>query len=287
MNKTSIEWTDATWSPLRVRVREDAAQIAREKGYSSLVQIAEKMAGSIGPHCEHVSPGCENCYAGSNNHRCLPNNGTGLPYDRRSRDLVHSFVDEHILMKPLKARKPQKIFVENQSDLFGEWYSLSDLEKVWRVICGVLHKGHTFQILTKRPERMKELVPVLMNRVYGFHWRMPDNIWLGVSVENQEQADRRIPLLLQTPAAVRFASAEPLLGPIKIRRYVWLREGVQSDIPWLMGRLYAPPGLYEAHRNPHGAVAVKVENKLLGIKPDEMEPRDLDWWIVGGESGPG
>src|SRR6185312_11804724 len=121
MGLTSIQWTDRTWSPLRVRVKSDAAQIARDKNYGSLIQIAEKMAGHVGPHCERVSHGCDNCYSDTNNGRCLPANGTGLPFDRRSRDLVEPFVDEKILLQPLKWRKPQRIFVENQSDLFGEW----------------------------------------------------------------------------------------------------------------------------------------------------------------------
>ena len=101
-SKTGIEWTDSTWSPIRARVRLDAADIAGAKGYRSLVSIAEKMAGRVGQHCEHVSPGCEHCYAETNNHRCLPGNGTGLPYDRRSRDLVEVFVDEKVLLQPLK-----------------------------------------------------------------------------------------------------------------------------------------------------------------------------------------
>src|SRR6185437_2404782 len=123
--RTGIEWTDSTWSPIRVRVRADAAEIARAKGYTSLVAIAEKMAGHVGTHCEHVSPGCEHCYAETNSHRCLPGNGTGLPYARRSRDLVEAFVDEKILLQPLQwkpameTKRPRLIFVENQSDLFG------------------------------------------------------------------------------------------------------------------------------------------------------------------------
>lgn len=91
--KSKIEWTDSTWSPIRVRVKADAAVIARDKGYIGLIEIAEKMAGHVGQHCEHVSPGCLHCYAETNNHRCLPGNGTGFPYDRRSRDLVTAFID--------------------------------------------------------------------------------------------------------------------------------------------------------------------------------------------------
>src|SRR5271167_829951 len=114
---THIQWCDATWSPLRVKVKADAAAIAKAKGYTSLVNIAAKMAGHVGPHCEHVSHGCDNCYAETNNGRCLPANGTGLPYDRRSRDLVEAFVDKKIMEQPLRWRAPKKIFVMNQSDL--------------------------------------------------------------------------------------------------------------------------------------------------------------------------
>ena len=81
---TKISWTDATWSPLRTRVRQNAAEIARAKGYSSLVSIAERMAGHAGPHCETVSEGCRHCYSAANNHRCLPANGPG----RRPTDLA-------------------------------------------------------------------------------------------------------------------------------------------------------------------------------------------------------
>ena len=167
--KTGIEWTDSTWSPIRVRVKPDAVQIARLNGYSSLIDVAEKMRGRVGQHCEHVSPGCENCYAETNNHRCLPGNGTGLPYDRRSRDLVGAFVDERILLEPLKwppswdcrtdrhcnkleFQRPRRIFVENQSDLFGEWVTGEMIDQVFAVMA--LCPQHVFQVLTKRPERM-------------------------------------------------------------------------------------------------------------------------------------
>ena len=69
--KTEISWTDSTWSPIRVRVKPDAGAIAKASGYASLIEIGTRMAGRVGQHCEHVSPGCENCYAGANNHRCL------------------------------------------------------------------------------------------------------------------------------------------------------------------------------------------------------------------------
>ncbi len=290
-SKTGIEWTDSTWSPIRARVRLDATAIALEKGYTSLVQIAERMAGRVGQHCEHVSPGCEHCYAETNNHRCLPGNGTGLPYDRRSRDLIKVFVDTKVLLEPLKWKpmltpvgqggsiqevrpRPRRIFVENQSDLFGEWVTDEMLDRVFAVMA--LCPQHVFQVLTKRPERMlaylgrfltgaewashlSELVdeddiPLFGEDVecgiantingvladgYNVGWPMK-NVWLGVSVENQKAADERVPLLQQTPAAVRFISAEPLLGPV-----------------------------------------------MLDLPPIRFNERELDWVICGGESGPG
>ena len=281
---TAIEWTDSTWSPIRVRVKQDAAAIARAKSYTSLVPIAERMAGRVGQHCEHVSPGCEHCYAETNNHRCLPGNGTGLPYDRRSRELVEAFVDEKALLQPFHWRwiraasssavRNRRIFVENQSDLFGEWVPDELLDRVFAVMA--LCPEHVFQLLTKRPERMLAYVmdcarplgrqnalreaivevganlpevevlkaKVLVSGSNGAvqqNWRPLPNVWLGVSVENQAAADERIPLLLQTPAAVRFLSCEPLLGPVDISSH---------RIPW-------------------------------------MWSAGLHWVIAGGESGPG
>jgi protein gp37 len=269
--KTDIEWTDATWSPLRVRVKPDAAEIAKAKGYTSLIQIAEKMAGHVGPHCEHVSLGCKLCYSGTNNGRCLPANGTGLPFDRRSRDLVDPFVDEKALLLPLHWKNPRKIFVVNQSDLFGEWVTDAQIDQVFAVMA--LCPRHTFQVLTKRPERMLKyfgdpirrgfLVERERERTYNnaskepvwyqnMDWPLP-NVWLGVSVENQATADARIPLLLQTPAAVRFVSYEPALGPVDFFSYM--------------------PCTHE----PGGCIECREWEVAHG----------LDWIIAGGESGPG
>ena len=318
---TGIEWTDSTWSPIRARVRADAAEVARALGYASLVPIAEKMAGRVGQHCEHVSPGCENCYAERMQHRCLPGNGTGLPYDRRSRDLVEAFVDEKALGQPLGwrtihkvcvwcedggtrvagkpdgcscERRPRRIFVENQSDLFGEWVTDEMLDRIFAVMA--LSQQHIFQVLTKRPERMLAYfdpqdcggrlatarVRVRRLAVKQQHlskaaadpyevWP-PPNVWLGVSVENQEQADKRIPLLLQTPAAVRFLSAEPLLGPVELDRWLkvckhWNSSDSLSKPPW------NPPYPKYSYK-PQALVGA-------GWK------RPIDWVIAGGESGPG
>jgi protein gp37 len=335
--RTGIEWTDSTWSPMRARVKPDAVAIAVEKGYTSLVAIADKMAGRTGQHCEHVSPGCERCYAETNNHRCLPANGTGLPYDRRSRDLVEAFVDENALMQPfhwrpvlqndgtylrgseqarrmaqLPAHRPRRIFVENQSDLFGEWVTDQMLDRVFAVMA--LCQWHIFQVLTKRPARLQSycsddaalgrilraadgLAKILKGRAVMKAWEVDDgmggrhlpNVWLGVSVENQAAADERIPLLLRTPAAVRFISAEPLLGPIALPHLVSLACMVTSELP-IPPALSVPAGQHIAFSNPHGALAVAAQGGgLLGIKPGEFvdQGTGLDWVICGGESGPG
>lgn len=273
---TSIEWTDATWSPLRVRVRQDAADIARQKGYMSLIQIATKMQGKVGHHCERISAECRNCYADRDNHRCRPGNGTGLPFDRRSRDLVVPEAEGPILDRPLKWRDPKRIFVENQSDLFGDWWEDWQIAQVFAVM-GCTY-WHTFQVLTKRHERMRRLltseafwdevrmfIDVMAHESCDPNERRADdiranapepdsrtplkNVWLGVSAGNQKRADERILILLQTPAALRFVSYEPALGPVGFTR--WLTS--------------------------------KGECIYINGKPT----RGLDWLICGGESGPG
>lgn len=333
-DKTGIEWTDSTWSPLRFRVKMDAPSIARDKGYTSLVQIAEKMQGRVGPHCEHVSPGCANCYAETNNHRCLPANGTGLPYDRRSRDLVEVFLDQKALLQPFKWKsivehapgckrsfdesneycgctRPRRIFVENQSDLFGEWVPDELLDQVFAIMA--LSPQHTYQVLTKRPERMlayletrtdkncyrstgadspyekqyamalrvqerilelfKIAPPAALDRASEINelapWFPLPNVWLGASAENQETANARIPVLLKTPAAVRFVSCEPLLGAIDLTAIRYQDEDVECE--WNALTAYHQV----LHSNSMDAVATADD----GVTK-------LDWVIAGGESGP-
>lgn len=243
-DKSGIQWTDATWSPIRARVREDAKAIAESKGYTSLLPIIQP--GRVGPHCEHTSPGCTRCYSETNNSRCLPTNGTGLPFDRRSRDLVEVFVDEKILAVPFHWRKPRKIFVCSQTDLFGEFVSNSD---IYAVLCVIAqNERHTFQILTKQAARMQEYMERFVSGGVPL-----SNLWLGVSAEDQQRADERIPLLLKTPATVRFVSYEPAIGPVDFKR--WLTPGPIQDGKGLRGR-------------------------EVGTDP-------LDLIIIGGESGPG
>lgn len=276
-SKSPIEWTGGTWTPIRAQVKYDAEAIARAKGYTSLVQIAKDMSGHVGPHCEHCSAGCDHCYSETGNFRCLPHNGTGLPFDRRSRDLVDIIVDDSILAEPLHWRKPRKIFVCSQTDLFGEWVTDEMIDRVFAVVA--LCPQHTFQVLTKRAERMRQYfaadpiprISLAGSKLQGL-CAVTDpmrNVWLGVSVEDQATADARIPLLLQTPAAVRFVSYEPALGPVDFEQVINpgnLAEG-QRYIHALKGYAWVT----------HGEDYYDVCN--IGSQ--------LDWVIVGGESGPG
>jgi protein gp37 len=231
--KTGIEWTDATWNPVR--------------------------------GCTRVSEGCRNCYAERVAARF---SGPGKPYHGfaeagRAGSLWTGKVElvTSTLAKPLRWRKPMRIFVNSMSDLFHESLPEIDVAEVFRVMARC--PQHIFQILTKRPNVMLERMP----RMRATFPDRLEHVWLGVSVEDQRTADERIPLLLQTPATVRFVSYEPALGPVDFRQLndgSWYdREGAQC-YDALAGNAYYRDG-------EHG----------LGGGPR------VDWLIVGGESGPG
>lgn len=271
---SKIQWTDATWTPIRARIKQDAHQIALAKGYTSLLPIVQGRSGKVGPHCEHVSPGCDNCYSETNNGRCLPTNGTGLPFDRRSRDLVDIFLDENILFQPLHWKKPRKVFVCSQTDLFAEFVPDEFIVKMFTVMESCY--WHTFQVLTKRAQRMQELLshphfPSYV-RKFGYDWLGPkrynergphwhNNQWLGVSVEDQQRADERIPHLLATPAAIRWVSYEPALGRVD---FTQITERLAGE-SWQQ---------FSA-----------LEEKDSLNKGTPRQP--LDWIVAGGESGHG
>jgi protein gp37 len=189
------------------------------------------------------------------------------------------FVEKHLL-DPLKWREPKRIFVNSMSDLFHENVTDAMRNKIFAVMALCPH--HTFQILTKRPERMLKYLAWAKREDWiqgeitelclgvlsdGLHARAmksaPDGwggiplkqVHLGISCENQASADERIPLLLQTPAAIRFISAEPLLGPIDLLRT--LRPGQMWD--WLTGER-----------------ETTSEKRVTAY---------IDWVIAGGESG--
>jgi len=178
--RSSIEWTEATWNPVT--------------------------------GCTKVSPGCAHCYAETfaERFRGVP----GHPYE-------HGFDLQprpERLEQPLDWRQPRLIFVNSMSDLFHEGIPVSFIRSVFNVMRKA--HWHTFQILTKRSQRMLELAP---------HLRWPDNVWMGVSVENQRWTGR-IDDLRKIPARVRFVSCEPLLGPLDLdlKGISWVIVGGES-----------------------------------------------------------
>lgn len=256
---STIEWLQrpgtkpATWNPIRAK---------------------HKTSGKIGWHCEHVHEGCTNCYAERQN-KAGARGGTQLPYKPGHRKDVDIFLDEKTLLQPLRWKAPRTIFVESMSDLYGEWVSNEWLDKI--KAAQALTPQHTYIELTKRPERMREYATNVereahwMNAVADmfevYPWTMDrccpimgqrapwiplPNVWVLVSCSTQEDADKFIPILLDTPLAIRGVSAEPLLGPIDFR-------------------LVKVPGSDngESHYR---------KSALHGA------PR-LDWIIIGGESG--
>ena len=220
MADTKIEWAKKSWNPVT--------------------------------GCTKVSAGCKNCYAEQ-----VANRFWG---DRKFTDIR---LHPDRLLQPIHWKKPCRLFVNSMSDLFHESISFNYIDKVF----AVMHyaKQHKFIILTKRPERMlKYLADTFLthNRINRAHFDLGlknvalrefplSNVWLGVSVENQETANLRIPILLDTPAAVRVISAEPLLGPINFAKSIGL-------------------------------------NRILEVcAGNDLTERflDIDWIIVGGESG--
>ena len=182
---TKISWTDATWNPTT--------------------------------GCTMVSPGCAHCYAETIDHRFDHDKVGKLPWafpaSQGGRGVT---LHPDRLDQPLHWKKPKRIFVDSMSDLFHEEVPLEFIRQVFEVMSRA--SRHTFQILTKRHERLQALAKEL-------DW--PENVWIGVSVENQYWADRRIPPLLTVPAAVRFLSVEPLLKPVTIRPYL-------KDLQWVI-----------------------------------------------------
>jgi protein gp37 len=257
MGKTKIEWVkldDAqgmTWNPTR--------------------------------GCCHASPGCANCYAEQISARF---SGEGQPFhlfaERDPRPHFTGKVEliESMLDVPLRRKKPTMWFVNSMSDLFHESLPDEAIDRVFAVMA--LCPQHVFQVLTKRAERMRDCAIRIGRSItflekpargtgyslqfvgmdgksYGLTpWPLP-NCWLGVSVENQEYADERIPLLLQTPAAVRFISAEPLLGSVDL---TCIREQIA------------------AHSFRTFSALEGVDSLNKGTSRNR-----LDWVIVGGESG--
>jgi protein gp37 len=270
-DRSAIEWTDATWNPI------------------------------VG--CSIVSPGCTNCYAMKMAARIEKMNRTGGSgsnyvnhYDGTTKSVNGNVVwtgkltraPKKTLLAPLGRKTPTKYFVNSMGDLFHEDCPDEWIDQVFAVMALCPH--HTFQVLTKRAERMRDYITsVTFSRIdraassLNAKHCVPahslfTNVWLGVSCERQEEADERIPLLLQTPAAVRFISAEPLLGPVDLDHIV-APEKVEGE-DWRFSALQTGD-MYDR----------RIENEFdarVYWDSGDGPYRDhaLDWVIVGGESGP-
>ncbi|MER8002980.1 phage Gp37/Gp68 family protein [Streptomyces sp. NPDC095613] len=256
---TKIEWTDETWN--------------------------------VVTGCEKVSPGCDNCYAETFAERWR---GTKGHHFENGFDIT---LRPERLTLPLKWRKPRKVFVNSMSDLFHKDIPDEYIARTFAVMA--LTPQHTYQVLTKRHGRMRSVLTDLCTcgnghapgvhfrsamawavskanpdripgapddaeqRVRNAPWPLP-GVWLGVSVEDQKWADLRIPALLGTPAAVRFLSCEPLLGPVDLTR-ISAGSKQQTDMVYdALGQRYGVPGAWQARTTSR-----------------------VDWVIVGGESGRG
>lgn len=238
--KTGIEWAESSWNPIR--------------------------------GCSRVSEGCRNCYAESVARKhCSP----GEPYEgligKGGQWNGHIDFIEEKLLDPLRWTRPRLIFVNSMSDLFHENVPDSVIDRVFAVMA--LASRHTFQILTKRPERMLAYCRTLgkhhsrdrvsiaaqhLDSTGNFYWEMGSNgwhlpnVWLGVSIEDQDTANERLPLLAQMPAAVRWISLEPLLARVSLEDAV-RQPSIQS---------------------------------LCNPQRESVELRHtVDWVVVGGESG--
>lgn len=163
--------------------------------------------------CRPISEGCQNCYAKRMANRLRGR--YGYPADDPFRVTFHP--DK--LGQPLKWKKPKRIFVCSMGDLFAAHFDT--IRKVLTQPKTPSGKKHTYMILTKRPLRMLEFYST-----YPWYTEDNQNIWLGVTAENQAMADERIPVLLQIPAAVRFVSVEPMLEPVDIRPWIYALDWV-------------------------------------------------------------
>lgn len=160
--------------------------------------------------CSPVSEGCENCYARRMAKRLAGR--YGYPADEPFKPGV---VHEDKMDQPARWKKPRRIFVCSMGDLFHPYVSCLDINKVWQQMYN--YSRHTYMILTKRPENLwkwTRVKSILYPSLFCQIW--PDNVWLGISTENQQRYEERWPLLARIPAVIRYISVEPMLGPITL-----------------------------------------------------------------------
>ena len=257
---SKIQWTEETWNPV------------------------------VG--CSKISAGCEHCYAEGMAKR--------LAYmdTPQYAAVVHeqapgrfggwngqTVLVESALQVPMRWKKPKMIFVCSMGDLFHESVPDEWIDEVFSMMAGC--PQHTFQVLTKRAERLpryfadaeRRCIERLGDGCGGL--RVLPNVWIGVTVENQEQADARIPFLLSTPAAIHFVSVEPMLGPVDLGQALGIRRWAKVNCSHYAGGCSRP-------ENP-AACTDHPESKPESCTPEYcvFGHRGLDWVICGCESGPG
>lgn len=224
MGKTSIEWTEHSANPIRFRMKD---------------------TGKVVHFCVKKSTGCAHCYSESLSRRW------GAPeFVNRNLDRVECFLDERVLERIERRRKPTKFFLCDMTDWFGGWVPEQFIDRI--IVTIGRCREHAFQLLTKRADRMAEYFnaryvrgrindvacqdgsAVWLNdagKPVGPKWPLP-NLWLGVSCENQATAEERIPHLLKTPAAIRFLSVEPLIEYVDLSPWLdkldWVICGCES-----------------------------------------------------------
>lgn len=295
-DNTKIEWTEATWN--------------------------------IITGCSHASPGCKRCYAqllAGTRLRTHPSRA-GLTMPSKNGPVFNGEVrfNEEWLTQPLRWKRPRMIFVCAHGDLFHESVPDAWIDRVFSVMA--LAPQHTFQVLTKRSARMQKIVSRLTGLAQAAQlggtviadefphiagaiahpsgarsWPLP-NVWLGVSVEDQKRADERIPDLLATPAAVRWISAEPLLGPVDIGKWIPTCYECGATCGERLATIPSvercescgeecdqatAPGFSEACPKCGGElepVCPECGHYMVYQHPDTA---NIDWIVVGGESGPG
>jgi protein gp37 len=256
--QSAIEWTDKTWNPVT--------------------------------GCDRVSPGCAHCNALDRAARLKNMRQQRYQRDGDPKTSGPGFgltLHPDRLEEPLRWRKPRRVFVNSMSDLFHEEIPDDYIARVFAAMAAA--PQHTFQVLTKRPERMRDwfawegqginrcgtvrnefdwhFAKGLDPMARLFDWPLP-NVWLGVTIENRRFV-RRADLLRQTPAAVRFISAEPLLGPLVPRAEHFHPEYGDYGQVHPGGDWYWPDG------------------KLVDDDTPPLDLTGIDWLIAGGESGPG
>jgi protein gp37 len=211
--------------------------------------------------CNKVSPGCKFCYA----------EGVAKRFTNHFPNGFDFVMKPERLDQPRRWRKPSRIFVDSMSDLFHEEMPLEFLQAIFKVMTEC--PQHVFQILTKREKRLIELAPYL-------NW--PENVWLGVSVENQDYT-RRVDALRAIPAAVRFLSCEPLLGPLSLNLegIHWVITGGESGLK----RRALEPDWVRSIRDQCAAADVAYFHKQWGGRFPSAEGRELDGVIHDGMPG--